>query len=413
MADLPDGEEAPKDGTLPNPDVSGGLSAYVHVPFCAVRCGYCDFNTYTNLDFGPGASTSDFPESLAREIALSRGVLRGGEAALIDTVFFGGGTPTMLDPKRLGSVLAALDAAFGLREGAEATTEANPESVDREVLFQLADAGFTRVSFGMQSAVESVLATLDRRHTPGQVGRAVGWAREAGLDVSVDLIYGAPGETMGQWRRSIEAAIALEPDHLSAYALTVEPGTKMGAQAARGALQLPDPDELADKYEAADEAFEAAGYRWYEISNWARGGRECRHNRVYWGGGNWWGYGPGAHSHINGTRFWNVKHPLAYAQRVAAGESPAAAREVLTASEIADEAVMLGVRMREGIEIPRFISAQTTAGLVADGLLDGQAAIAGRIVLTLRGRLLADAVTRRLWEDLEGYSEIVNGVNYP
>ena len=403
MADLPDGEEAPKDGALPNPDVSGGLSAYVHVPFCAVRCGYCDFNTYTNLDFGPGASTSDFPESLAREIALSRGVLRGGEAGpLIDTVFFGGGTPTMLDPKRLGSVLAALDAAFGLREGAEATTEANPESVDRESLFQLADAGFTRVSFGMQSAVESVLATLDRRHTPGQVGRAVGWAREAGLDVSVDLIYGAPGETMGQWRRSIEAAIALEPDHLSAYALTVEPGTKMGAQAARGVIRLPEPDELADKYEAADEAFEAAGYRWYEISNWARGGRECRHNRVYWGGGNWWGYGPGAHSHINGTRFWNVKHPLAYARRVAAGESPAAAREVLTVSEIADEAVMLGVRMRDGIKIPRFISAQTTAGLVADGLLDGRAAVAGRIVLTLRGRLLADAVTRRLWEDLEG-----------
>ena len=403
MADLPDGEEAPKDGALPNPDVSGGLSAYVHVPFCAVRCGYCDFNTYTNLDFGPGASTSDFPESLAREIALSRNVLRGGEAApLIDTVFFGGGTPTMLDPGQLGSVLAALDAAFGLREGAEATTEANPESVDREVLFQLADAGFTRVSFGMQSAVESVLATLDRRHTPGQVGRAVGWAREAGLDVSVDLIYGAPGETMGQWRLSIEAAIALEPDHLSAYALTVEPGTKMGAQAARGVIRLPDPDELADKYEAADEAFEAAGYRWYEISNWARGGRKCRHNRVYWGGGNWWGYGPGAHSHINGTRFWNVKHPLAYAQRVAAGESPAAAREVLTASEIADEAVMLGIRMGEGIEIPRFISAQTIAGLVADGLLDGRAAISGRIVLTLRGRLLADAVTRRLWEDLEG-----------
>ena len=397
MADLPDGEEAPKDGALPDPDVSGGLSAYVHVPFCAVRCGYCDFNTYTNLDFGPGASTSDFPESLAGEIALSRSVLRGGEAApLIDTVFFGGGTPTMLDPGQLGSVLAALDAAFGLREGAEATTEANPESVDRESLFQLADAGFTRVSFGMQSAVESVLATLDRRHTPGQVGRAVGWAREAGLDVSVDLIYGAPGETMGQWRRSTEAAIALEPDHLSAYALTVEPGTKMGAQAARGAIRLPDPDELADKYEAADEAFEAAGYRWYEISNWARGGRECRHNRVYWGGGNWWGYGPGAHSHINGTRFWNVKHPLAYARRVAAGESPAAARE------IADEAVMLGVRMREGIEIPRFIGARTTAGLVADGLLDGRAAIAGRIVLTLRGRLLADAVTRRLWEDLEG-----------
>ena len=401
MPELPDGEQAPPDGSLPDPGVHGGFAAYVHIPFCAVRCGYCDFNTYTNLRMGPGASVDDFPGSLAGEIALSRRVLRG-EGRLLDTAFFGGGTPTMLDPGQLGGVLAALDSAFGLRAGAEVTTEANPESVSRDSLLRLADAGFTRVSFGMQSAVKSVLAMLDRRHTPGQVGRAVGWAREAGLDVSVDLIYGAPGETMGQWRRSIEAAIALEPDHLSAYALTVEPGTKMGAQAARGVIQLPDPDELADKYEAADEAFEAAGYRWYEISNWARGGRECRHNRVYWGGGNWWGYGPGAHSHINGTRFWNVKHPLAYARRVAAGESPAAAREVLTASEIADEAVMLGIRMREGIEIPRFVRAQTIAGLVADGLLDGRAAIAGRIVLTLRGRLLADAVTRRLWEDLEG-----------
>ena len=196
-----------------------------------------------------------------------------------------------------------------------------------------ADAGFTRVSFGMQSAVESVLAALDRRHTPGQVERAVAWARQAGLDVSVDLIYGAPGETMGQWRRSVDAALALEPDHVSAYALTVEPGTKMGAQAARGRIRLPDPDELADKYEAADEALTASGYRWYEISNWARPGRECRHNAVYWRSGNWWGYGPGAHSHINGTRFWNVKHPLAYARRIGAGQSPAAARETLTASE--------------------------------------------------------------------------------
>ena len=262
MADLPDGEEAPKDGALPNPDVSGGLSAYVHVPFCAVRCGYCDFNTYTNLDFGPGASTSDFPESLAREIALSRGVLRGGEAApLIDTVFFGGGTPTMLDPKRLGSVLAALDAAFGLRERAEATTEANPESVDREVLFQLADAGFTRVSFGMQSAVKSVLAMLDRRHTPGQVGRAVGWAREAGLDVSVDLIYGAPGETMGQWRRSVDAALALEPDHRSAQELTVEPGTKVGAQAPRGDVRPPDPARQGAQDQGPARASTAARHR--------------------------------------------------------------------------------------------------------------------------------------------------------
>ena len=305
MPELPDGEQAPPDGSLPDPGVHGGFAAYVHIPFCAVRCGYCDFNTYTNLRMGPGASVDDFPGSLAGEIALSRRVLRG-EGRLLDTAFFGGGTPTMLDPGQLGGVLAALDSAFGLRAGAEVTTEANPESVSRDSLLRLADAGFTRVSFGMQSAVGSVLAALDRRHTPGQVERAVAWARQAGLDVSVDLIYGAPGETMGQWRRSVDAALALEPDHVSAYALTVEPGTRMGAQAARGRIRLPDPDELADKYEAADEALTASGYRWYEISNWARPGRECRHNAVYWRSGNWWGYGPGAHSHVNGTRFWNV-----------------------------------------------------------------------------------------------------------
>lgn len=395
MPELPDGEQAPPDGSLPDPGVHGGFAAYVHIPFCAVRCGYCDFNTYTNLRMGPGASADDFPGSLAGEIALSRRVLRG-QGRLLDTAFFGGGTPTMLDPGQLGGVLAALDSAFGLRAGAEVTTEANPESVSRDSLLRLADAGFTRVSFGMQSAVESVLAALDRRHTPGQVERAVAWARQAGLDVSVDLIYGAPGETMGQWRRSVDAALALEPDHVSAYALTVEPGTRMGAQAARGRIRLPDPDELADKYEAADEALTASGYRWYEISNWARPGRECRHNAVYWRSGNWWGYGPGAHSHINGTRFWNVKHPLAYARRIGAGESPAAARETLTASERRREDVMLGIRLREGIEVPEGAD-PLVARFADDGLVDPGRAAGGRLVLTRKGRLLADSVTRDLW----------------
>ncbi|MDO4887164.1 MAG: radical SAM family heme chaperone HemW [Actinomycetaceae bacterium] len=400
MADLPEGEPAPADGSLPDGDVSGGLSAYVHIPFCQVRCGYCDFNTYTNLQIGLGASVGDFPESLAREMELSARVLTPRPAPgqrLLRTVFFGGGTPTMLRPGQLVSVLRHLDEAFGLARDAEVTTEANPESVTAASLAELAAGGFTRVSFGMQSAVPRVLATLDRQHTPGQVERAVRWARSAGLDVSLDLIYGAPGETMADWKASLECAVACQPDHISAYALTVEPGTKMGAQAARGQIRLPDADEQALKYEVADAALTKAGYGWYEISNWARPGHECRHNAAYWDNGNWWGYGPGAHSHINGTRFWNVKHPLAYAKRLADSTSPAAAREVLSWDERQREDIMLGIRMRQGIAVPAGVGAAIVARLVGDGLVDGRQALRGRLVLTLRGRLLADSVTRDLW----------------
>ena len=399
MADLPDGTPVPADGSLPDPDVSAGLSAYVHIPFCAVRCGYCDFNTYTNLDFGPGAGIADFPESLDSEIALSERVLLSGERPsepLLQTVFFGGGTPTMLDSAQLAGVLRRLDSAFGLAPAAEVTTEANPESVTRESLTVLAEAGFTRISFGMQSAVDHVLRILDRQHTPGQVNRAVGWARDVGLDVSVDLIYGAPGESAADWDASLQAALNLEPDHISAYALTVEPATKMGAQVRRGEIRLPDPDEQADRYERAAQLLEAAGYGWYEISNWARPGHECLHNMAYWRNANWWGYGPGAHSHINGTRFWNVKHPLAYAQALEAGRTPAAAREVLTGDEKAEELVMLGIRLREGIGVPPRVDAAVIAELIADELIDPAQAIRGRLVLTLKGRLLADTVTRAL-----------------
>ena len=417
MPELPEGEPAPADGSLPNPDVSGGLAAYVHVPFCSVRCGYCDFNTYTNLDFGPGASVADFPDSLEREIVLSERVLTGiGQEPQLTSVFFGGGTPTMLATEQLVAVLERLDQAFGLVPGAEVTTEANPESVTRESLQRLRDGGFTRVSFGMQSAVPKVLQILDRQHRPEQVPKAVAWAREVGVAVSVDLIYGAPGETDEQWRASVEAAIAMNPDHISAYALTVEPGTKMGAQVRRGELSLPDPDVQADRYEMVDSLLQAAGYQWYEISNWAKPGRECQHNLMYWRRGDWWGYGPGAHSQIGGTRFWNVKHPLAYAQRLAGSQligsqlagdgreggavvvSPAAGREVLSESERAEEDVMLGIRLAEGIAVPRGVSSAVIAGFIADGLVEPAAALRGRLVLTLKGRLLADTVTRKLWD---------------
>ncbi|TBW22010.1 coproporphyrinogen III oxidase [Arcanobacterium bovis] len=402
MAELPLGDPAPADGTLPEPHVGGGFSAYIHVPFCRVRCGYCDFNTYTNLDFGPGASVEDFRHTVRREIELSRRVLDTGEHGALRTVFFGGGTPTMLAAKQLLGIFADLTAAFGLEEGAEVTTEANPETLTKDYLAQLKDAGFTRISCGMQSADPQVLATLDRAHTQGQVEKVATWAQELGLRYSIDLIYGAPGESMEQWERSIEAALELEPAHISAYALTVEPATKMGAQLRRGEIREPDPEELADKYVLADERFSAAGLQWYEISNWAKSGEECQHNMHYWRNANWWGYGPGAHSHINGTRFWNVKHPIAYAQRLNAIDgnlpaSPAAGREVLTEVERREEHIMMGVRLSSGIKVPSGTPAHVVANLVSDELIDPHHALSGKIVLTRKGRLLADTVIRELW----------------
>ncbi|NHA67843.1 radical SAM family heme chaperone HemW [Phycicoccus flavus] len=400
---LPDGEPAPPSGELPAAALSrlgeGRFGVYVHVPFCAVRCGYCDFNTYTLPELGAGASTDDYADTALRELDLAARVL-GDAAPVVDTVFVGGGTPTLLPPADLVRVLDGVRERFGLAADAEVTTEANPDSVDEAGLATLAAGGFTRVSVGMQSAVPHVLATLDRTHDPARVGRAVSAARAAGLATSLDLIYGTPGESLGDWRRSLEAALEHAPDHVSAYALVVEAGTAMARQVSRGELPAPDGDDEADKYELADTLLAQAGYDWYEVSNWARtpAGR-CRHNEGYWRGDAWWGVGPGAHGHVGGVRWWNVKHPRAYAARLALGDSPAAGREVLTVEQRRDEEVLLGVRLRDGLPVDRLDDAGRTAvaGLVADGLLEGAAAVRDRrCVLTLRGRLLADTVVRRL-----------------
>ena len=271
----------------------------------------------------------------------------------VDTVFFGGGTPTLLGPGDLASVLAAIAAEFGLAPDAEVTTEANPDSVAAWDLAALREAGFTRVSFGMQSAVESVLATLDRTHDPLRVPAVVDWSRQAGFgQVSLDLIYGTPGESIEDWELSVEAALACAPDHVSAYSLIVEPGTALARRVSRGELPMPDEDDLADKYLHADEQLGEAGFEWYEVSNWARerAGR-CRHNELYWTGGHWWGVGPGAHSHIGGVRWWNVKHPAAYAGRMAADASPAAARETLDDETRRVERVLLEIRLRDGLPV--------------------------------------------------------------
>ncbi|NLT25322.1 MAG: coproporphyrinogen III oxidase [Microbacteriaceae bacterium] len=398
---LPDGEAAPADGRLP--EASRGrvgervLGAYVHIPFCAVRCGYCDFNTYTATELR-GVTHASYPDALAQEIALARRVLddAGGPPPL-STVFFGGGTPTLLPAAALVGVLDRLRSTFGLAEGAEVTVEANPDTVDARSLAALREGGVTRVSFGMQSAVPHVLAALDRTHDPARVPEVVAAAKAAGLETSVDLIYGTPGESLDDWRRSLEAAIALEPLHVSAYALIVEPGTALARRIRRGELAAVDDDLQADMYELADAELGAAGFEWYELSNWSRGGAHpSRHNLAYWHDTDWWGFGPGAHSHVDGTRFWNVKHPAAYADRLAAGVSPAHGREVLDREQRDAERVLLRTRLREGLPTAELPHPERVAECLADGLVDAGEALRGRVVLTLRGRLLADVVARAL-----------------
>ncbi|MCV2393938.1 radical SAM family heme chaperone HemW [Actinotalea sp. M2MS4P-6] len=408
MARLPDGEPVPSDGALPPwladvPPAAAGLGLYLHVPFCRVRCGYCDFTTYTAAELGGGGDQARYAQTAAREVALAAGVLGAvGRARPVTSVFFGGGTPTLLPPGGLAVLLGAVRDELGVEPDAEVTTEANPDSVGAADLEALAEAGFTRVSFGMQSAVTHVLGVLDRTHDPARVPEVVRWARDAGLAVSLDLIYGTPGESVDDWRTSVEAALETGVDHVSAYALVIEEGTRMGALVRRGVLAAPDPDDQAAKYELADDLLTAAGLDWYEVSNWARPGAACRHNEAYWRGADWWGVGPGAHSHVGGpdasVRWWNVKHPRPYAEALADGRTPAAGREVLGADEVALERVLLGVRMSGGLALDELSAAgrHAVAGLVADGLLEGVAAVRGRAVLTRRGRLLADAVVRSL-----------------
>ena len=369
---------------------------YVHVPFCASRCGYCDFNTYTAKELGPGVGRADYPCQAVAEIeAAGRALGTGGRP--VSTVFFGGGTPTLLPAADLVAILRSIEDTFGLAQDAEVTTEANPDSVDLEYLAQLRAGGFTRISLGMQSASPSVLAVLDRTHTAGRAEAAVAEACAAGFDhVSLDLIYGTPGETRTMWLESLERAVATGVDHISAYALTVEATTRLGRRISRGEVSQPDPDTAADRYEAADDVLSAAGLGWYEISNWARPGGECRHNLGYWRGHDWWGVGPGAHGHLGGLRWWNVRHPRDYAARLAVG-LPVAGAEVLSAREREIERLMLGIRLAEGLPV-RGLNPASVARILSDGLATDGNGPAGsdRLVLTRRGRLLADAVTREL-----------------
>lgn len=409
-AQLPIGDPAPADGLLPAQVLIGAdtrtLHAYVHIPFCKDRCGYCDFNTYTSSEL-QGAKQSDYPDSLIAEIALSSAVIAaaGLPKRKLSTVFFGGGTPTLLPAADLVRILHALREVFDFLPGAEITSEANPDTLSIDYLAELQRGGFNRISIGMQSAVPEVLATLERTHSPANVALGVSAAKQLGLKVSVDLIYGAPGETLQQWQQSIEAAIALDPDHISAYALIVEDGTKLARQIKSGSLEVPDEDLQADKYELAERLLNIAGFTWYEVSNWSKGDNNISsHNFSYWKSQDWWGYGPGAHSHFGGVRWWNTKHPSAYSVKLKLKQSPAAGRETLNERTRLEERVLLELRISEGLGIDqaKTVNPDATkliAGFIADELVDAKAAIGGVLKLTLKGRLLADSLVRQLLAD--------------
>lgn len=405
MAQLPKGEPAPADGLIPVAFDSSENSfhAYVHVPYCLTRCGYCDFNTYTASELG-GHSRSEYFQHVIGEISFSERVLDQSNVASreLSTVFFGGGTPTLLEAEDLAQILSALRNTFGISAGAEITTEANPDSVDREYLENLLTAGFNRISFGMQSAVPEVLAVLERTHEPENVSINVAIAKELGFATSVDLIYGTPGESLADWEISLREAIEQGTDHISAYSLIVEPGTKLYRQIRSGEVSQPDENLHADMYLLAEKLLTEAGFSNYEVSNWSRGEDfRSKHNIAYWQSKDWWGYGPGAHSHVGGVRWWNVKHPAAYAERMAQEISPALEREIVDAENRDVERVMLEARLSVGMDLnwlkeQGYASADVVSSLIADELVDAKQIFNGRLILTLKGRLLADLVVRKL-----------------
>jgi oxygen-independent coproporphyrinogen-3 oxidase len=371
--------------------LSRPLGFYVHVPFCASRCGYCDFNTYTAEELGGGVSRSTYAETVIEEIRWAKGQVPDDRP--VSTVFVGGGTPTLLGAGDLVRILAVIRAEFGLEPDAEVTTEANPDSVSPAMLEELRAGGFTRVSFGVQSLAPHVLATLERTHTPGRALEVIAEARAVGFDrVSADLIYATPGETDGDLRDSVRAVLDAGVDHVSAYSLIVEEGTRLAARVRRGELPAPDDDVAAERYRLIDSMASGAGLEWYEVSNWARPGSECRHNLGYWSDSDWWGAGPGAHGHLDGRRWWNLKHPTAYARAVAEGVAPVAGEEWVDETGRELERVMLGLRTRGGIDRAGLPEAAVQA-LETEGLID---VTDSRVRLTAEGRLLADAVVRRL-----------------
>ena len=377
------------------------LSFYIHIPYCVRRCGYCDFNTYTPAELRVSEDLTKISNNhidlLIAEADQARASVK--TTAPIPTIFFGGGTPTLMEPSDLKRVLQHLENKFGFAPDIEITIEANPDTVSKEKLTALREIGINRISFGMQSGVDHVLKVLDRTHNPANVSKVTNWAKEVGFDeISVDLIYGAPGESIEDWQKTIQTALALPITHISAYALIVEAGTKLAGQVKRGEVVIPEDDQTADKYLIADESFTKAGFTWYELSNWSKAGSECRHNIAYWVGANWWGLGPGAHSHVDGVRFWNVKHPAAYQDRLTTGAEPIQEREILTEEQMASERLMLEIRLKSGIAKSSLSAEQIDAleSFRIGGALDPDMWAAQRVALTQSGRLIADRIVREI-----------------
>ena len=377
------------------------LAFYIHIPYCVKRCGYCDFNTYTpaelQLTEGLTQISNSYIDLLVKEIEFARNQV--GESAIVPSIFFGGGTPSLMEASDIKRVITAISEQFKLDPIAEVTLETNPDTVTKEKLKQFYDAGVNRISFGMQSSVPHVLKTLDRTHNPENLPQVTKWATEVGFkEISVDLIYGTPGESKQDWQQSIDSALALPISHISAYALIVEEGTKLAAQIKRGEIAKPDDDLTAEKYIMADKAFTTAGFNWYELSNWAKPNSQSKHNLAYWLGHNWWGAGPGAHSHINGKRFWNIKHPNLYKQKIQANETVILDSEVLKDSQIESERLMLSIRLPQGLEKNTLNNQQILelTDYVNSGHLDQENWNLGRATLTLDGRLIADRIVREI-----------------
>lgn len=377
------------------------LAFYIHIPYCVKRCGYCDFNTYTPSELkiteGLAQISNSYIDLLLMEIKAAK--VQVGQSVNVPSIFFGGGTPSLMQPDDIGRVISTIKSEFTLLPDAEITMECNPDSVTKESLAAFRAIGVNRVSFGMQSAVKHVLATLDRTHNPENLLQVTTWAKEVGFsEISVDLIYGTPGESLSDWQTSIDAALALPITHISAYALIIEEGTKLAAQIKRGEVAQVDDDLTAEKYLVADKAFTAAGFEWYELSNWAKSGSLSKHNLAYWLGDNWWGAGPGAHSHLNGKRFWNVKHPNLYKERVLANQSPVADSEVLEELQIESERLMLSLRLPSGVDKQSLNELQLAelSSYVESGHLDQANWNQGRATLTLDGRLIADRILRQI-----------------
>jgi len=394
MAQEPIGELAPLDGNLDiefNNLLNKPFSVYIHVPYCKKRCGYCDFNTYTPNELDVNDQIDSWAEATVKEIKLAKKVLK--EYLVIDTIFFGGGTPSLIGNNELSYVLNTLKENFYFANDLEITLEANPDDINDEKIEIWQENDINRISIGMQSSSKKVLQILDRTHDQLNIEKSAKLLRKHGFsNFSFDLIYGTPGESLEEWQESLEFALSLNPTHLSAYSLVIEPGTKMGNDLKTNKIQKVNDDLVADKYLLADEILENHGFKWYEISNWSFNNLKSRHNLNYWQNNNWWGFGPGAHSHIEGNRWWNLKLPNQWRERLENNYSPAKAREILTSEQKLSENIMLSLRLNSGLD-----STQFSSGIINDLIKDGLIYLNERnLVLTKRGRLLADQVFLQL-----------------